>query len=80
MTNNPESKIHLKDKSIVLPQIELKYFGPDDDGKKPIQKDLVCCNCGKKGISIGSVKPDKEGEPQCVCEECTIDEYQKLND
>jgi hypothetical protein len=79
MTNNTESKINLKDKSIVLPQIELKYFGPDDDGKKPIQEDLVCCQCGKKGISIGSVKPDKDGEPQCVCEECTVDEYQKSN-
>jgi len=80
MIINAEAKIHLKDKSIILPQIELKYFGPDDDGKKPIQKDLICCVCGKKGISLGGVKPDKDGEPQSVCEECSIEEYKQDND
>ena len=72
--------IHLKDKSVVLSQIELKYFGPDEDGKKPIQEDLVCSECDKKGITIGSAKNNEKGDLEYICEECSIEDFKKMHD
>ena len=73
-------KIHLKDKTSVLAQIELKYFGPDQEGKKPMQEDLVCFECQKKGITVGSAKNGKDGDLEYICEECSIQDFQTDND
>jgi hypothetical protein len=72
--------IHLKDKSIVLPQIELKYFGPDEDGKKPFETDLECVKCHKKGITIGSAQNGKTGDLEYICEDCSIEDFKKINE
>ncbi len=77
---NIKETIHLADRSIVLPQIELNYFGPDENGKKPTQPDLNCSECNKQNISVGSARTKANGDLEYICEECSILDFQKMHD
>ncbi|HLC70083.1 MAG TPA: hypothetical protein VJH75_03495 [Patescibacteria group bacterium] len=62
----------------VLPAIKLKYFLREDkNGLPPIYADVICVQCGKKGVNVGSIIDGYSAHPQMICEECTIDNYQK---
>jgi len=77
---NIKETIHLADRSVVLQQIDLKYFGPDEFGKKPTQEDLNCSECFKKNITVGSAKSRPDGELEYICEDCSILDFQKMHD
>ena len=64
----------LQYKEKILPQIKFKYLVEND--KKPRNKGIVCCICGKKNIIIGSVADAYSNKPKFICEDCTIDNYQ----
>jgi hypothetical protein len=59
----------------ILPQIKLKYYSQGGDEIR--YPELECYLCQKRNIIIGSAFNDSSGDLKPVCEECTIDEYQK---
>ena len=64
-------------KDAVLPQIRLKYFGPDENGEKPKDPSATCSECGKKNISLGGMIGGTAEEPGFLCEECAIDRHRE---
>lgn len=66
-----------KKKEKILPAIKLKYYRKDENGEGPKDPDAVCCFCGKKNIAIGAMKDAYSDNPKVVCEDCTINIYQK---
>lgn len=59
----------------ILPQIRFKYYSRG--GGEIRHPELECYLCQKKNIIIASAFNDNSGNLKPVCEECTINEYQK---
>lgn len=62
---------------LTLPYINLKYFGPNEKGEKPVQKDMQCFLCKKQGIVFGGVRDGNTPHPKFICEDCAINEFQR---
>lgn len=64
-------------KEKILPLIKLKYFSKDNPGHERKEADIVCSVCNRSGVSVGSSLRDPSGNHQVICEDCTVDAFQK---
>ncbi|MEI8230867.1 MAG: hypothetical protein WCG83_07080 [Candidatus Peregrinibacteria bacterium] len=65
--------------AVPLPPIRLHHFHRPGSADPPAILGITCGQCGAKDIHIGSVRDGYSAQPQYLCEECAITQYQLEN-
>ena len=58
----------------LFPLIKLKYWGRPLKNEK-LDNDIVCFDCGTKGIHVGAGFQDEKRKPHFICEKCSIQHF-----